>query len=238
MDVVLFLGFTIAYLALFAWALVLVVRRGRPRVSDLALLVLLGLVYDNAVLGLGSFIGEGTPLETANGARFWLHALLTPLLVLVAWDMMRRAGVRWARTRWAGVAAMVVTVALMAYEIAVGAIPMRLAPERKHGVLSYANENAPDGPPVMVLVVAAALLLAGILLWARTHWPWLAIGTGLMVIGSAIPIRIPSDAATNAFELILLISVVLTIGKQNARGARDEEHGRARRDASAQHAPS
>src|SRR5690606_28225527 len=88
MDTVLFLGFSAAYLVLLAWGIVLVVRRRRVIVSDVALLVFAALVYDNAVLGLGSFVGEGAGLETANAARYWLHALVTPLLVLVAWNVL------------------------------------------------------------------------------------------------------------------------------------------------------
>lgn len=226
MDSVLFLGFAAAYLALLIWGIALLVRRRRPVVSDLALLVVLGLVYDNTVLGLGSFIGEGATLEALNAPRYWLHAFLTPLLVVVSWDVLVRAGVRWARTTWAAVVAAVVTVALVVYEIIVGAAPAQLVAEREYGALSYANENAPEGPPVMVLVVAAALLLAGIYAWVRMRWPWLAVVTVLMVIGSAIPVPVPSAAITNAFELILLIGVLATIAFQDRdAGARSAAVG-------------
>lgn len=217
MDTVLFLGFSAAYLLLLAWGIALVVGRGRVIVSDAVLLIFAALVYDNAVLGLGSFIGEGAGLEAANAARYLLHAFVTPLLVLVAWDMLRRAGVRWAKTTWALIAALVVTAALIAYEVVVGAASARLVAEREYGVLSYANENAPDGPPIMVLVVAAALLLAGVHLWKSQGWPWLCLATVLMVIGSAVPIPVPSGAVTNAFELILLIGVLATVAFQDRR---------------------
>lgn len=217
MDTVLFLGFSAAYLVLLAWGIVLVVRRRRVMVSDVALLVFAALVYDNAVLGLGSFVGEGAGLEAANAARYWLHALVTPLLVLVAWNVLVRAGVRWAKSRWATVVAVALTVALITYEIAVGAAPARLVAEREYGILSYANENAPDGPPIMVLVVAAALLLAGVYVWKRQGWAWLCVATVLMVLGSAVPIPLPSGAITNSFELILLIGVLATVAFQDRR---------------------
>ena len=69
----------------------------------------------------------------------------------------------------------------------------------------------------MVLFVAAALLVAGIYVWKRQRWVWLLIVTIVMVLGSAIPFEIPSGAATNAFELILLIGVIATIGFQDRR---------------------
>lgn len=47
-------------------------------------LVGLGLVYDNALIAVGKFIGEGTLLEALNLARYWSHAFLTSLLILFA----------------------------------------------------------------------------------------------------------------------------------------------------------
>lgn len=217
MDSILYLCFAGAYLALLVWGLILLARRGRPSVSDLVLLVVLGLVYDNAILGFGAMIGEGAALEVANGARFWIHALVTPLLVLVAWSILARAGVRWAVHPAAVVVAVLVTLALIAYEVVVGAAQISLEPVREYGTLSYDDANAASGPPLMVLVVAAALLVAGIGAWIRQRWPWLTIVTVIMVIGSAVPIPIPSGAATNAFELILLIGILSTIAFQDAR---------------------
>lgn len=217
MDTVLFLGFASAYALLLIWGLTLVIRRKRLIVSDLAFLVLAALVFDNAVLGLGSFIGEGDFLELINGARYWLHAFVTPLLVLVAWNFLTRAGVRWAKRIWAVVAVFVLTISLIVYEVIAGAASAQLVADREYGILSYSNENAPGGPPLMVLFVAAALLVAGIYVWKRQRWVWLLIVTIVMVLGSAIPFEIPSSAATNAFELILLIGVIATIGFQDRR---------------------
>src|SRR5690606_26378475 len=105
MDTVLFFGFSTAYVLLLIWGISLVVRRRRLITSDVVLLVIGGLVYDNAVLALGSFIGEGPGLEAANAARYWLHAFVTPLLVIAAWNVLVRAGVRWAKSSWAVFAA-------------------------------------------------------------------------------------------------------------------------------------
>lgn len=220
MDSFIFLCFAVAYLALLIWGVSLLFKRRKAVVSDLALLVVLGLVYDNTVLGLGATIGEGAALEGLNSVRYWLHAFLTPLLVLVAWHVLIRRGVRWARTVWAAVVALGLTAALMIYEVIVGALPMQLVADQEFGALSYNNENAPDGAPIMVLVVALALLIAGIFAWVRTRWPWLTVATVLMVAGSAVTLPVPSAAIVNAFELILLIGVVATIAYQDRIAAR------------------
>ena len=230
MDSILYLCFAGAYLVLLVWGTVLLARRGHPTSSDLVLLVVLGLVYDNAILGFGAMIGEGAALEVANGARFWLHALATPLLVLVAWGILVRASVRWAARPLSVVVAILITLGLMAYEIVVAASQIALEPVREYGSLSYDDSNAASGPPLMVLVVAAALLVAGIGTWIRQRWPWLAVVTVVMVIGSAIPIPIASGAATNAFELILLIGILATIAFQDA-GERRAVHAATGRPA-------
>src|SRR5690606_18860182 len=130
---------------------------------------------------------------------------------------MVRAGIRWASHLWAGIVAGGITLALVIYEIAVAALPMRLVLESEYGALRYGNENTPDGPPIMVLVVAAALLLAGVCVWVRQRWPWLTLATLLMIAGSAVTLPVPSGAITNAFELILLIGVLATIAFQDRR---------------------
>lgn len=211
MDSVLFPAFAVAYLVLLAIGVAVVIRGGRLVPSHLVLLVLAALVYDNAVIGLGNAIGEGPVLAALSVPRFWLHALVTPLLVIVAWHLMVQAGVRWARTRWALAGALLLTAALVAYEIVVGAATLELTPVREYGVLRYTDANTPTGPPLMVLVVAVALLVAGIAIVVRTRWPWLLVGTVLMIIGSGVPIPVASGAITNAFELILLTTIVATV---------------------------
>ncbi|WP_040281541.1 hypothetical protein [Tessaracoccus massiliensis] len=47
-------------------------------------------------------------------------------------------------------------------------------------------------------------------MWWKQKWPWLFVGAVIMTIGSAIELPIESGAITNAFELILLISILAT----------------------------
>ena len=215
MDSVLYLIFTIAYAVLLFWGIALIAKRRRMLVSDLALLVVAALVYDNAVLAVGVLAGEGAGLETANALRFWFHAFVTPMLVLVGWHVMVRAGVRWAASAWVGAAAVVLTIALIAWELVIGTTRMDLVARNEYGAISYSNENAPDGPPIMALIVVAVLLLSGILTWVKAGWPWLAVAAAVMVTGTSIPWSLPSGAVTNLFELLLLLGVVATIAFQD-----------------------
>lgn len=215
MDSVLYLIFALAYAVLLFWGIALIIRRRRVLLTDLVLLVVAALVYDNGVLAAGVLIGEGSALEAANALRFWMHAFVTPMLVVVGWHMMVRAGVRWAASAWAGAAAGVPAAALIAWELMIGVTRMDLVARSEYGAISYSNENAPEGPPIMALVVVAVLLLAGILVWVKSGWPWLTLASVVMLAGTAIPWSLPSGAVTNLFELLLLTGVIATVAFQD-----------------------
>lgn len=220
LDTVLFLAYAVAYGALLVWGLAGPAgprggATGTP--AALPLLVVLALVYDNAVLGTGRYVGEGSVLEGLNVARYWLHALLTPLLVVTAWWVLRRAGVGWARTRAAAVVASALAAALVVLELVTVVSGLSLEARREHGVLSYADTTS-SGPPLMVVVVGLVLLVAGFLLWRRTGWVWLLVGSVVMVLVSAVPVPVESGAVTNLGELVLL-STVVAAARRAARGA-------------------
>ncbi|WP_309129378.1 hypothetical protein [Microbacterium sp.] len=215
MDSILYLVFALAYAVLFFWMIALTLSRRRIIASDLAALVVAALVYDNAVLAVGALVGEGEGLRVANGLRFWMHAFATPLLVIVGWHAMSRAGIRWAARGWAAAAAVALSAVLIAWELATSTLRMELVAETEYGAVSYSDAAAPAGPPVMALIVVAVLLLAGILVWIRQKWPWLTVAAVVMVAGISIPLPVQSGAVTNAFELLLLIGVVATIGFQD-----------------------
>ena len=216
MDTLLFFGMALAYVALLAWGIALIVRRGRVSLADIPLLVILGLIYDNTLIASGRFIGEGPLLETLSLGRYWVHALVTPLLVVWAWHACRRSGARWAATRTAATAAAILAAALVVLEYVTVIAPLQLQPSVEYGVLTYSSADTPSGPPLMVLFVTAALLTAAITVWVKQRIWVLTGGTALMIIGSAVPIPVESAAVTNIFELILLTSILWTVTKQDA----------------------
>lgn len=215
MDTALFLGFAAAYSVLLLWGFALAARTRWWTPANLPLLVVAALVYDNLVLGSGRWIGEGALLEAVNYARFYVHAAITPLLVAWALHTLRRAGFAWAQARWYQVASIGAALALTFVEFLLEVRGLKLAPREEFGVLSYTGTEPPSGPPLMVLIVAAVLLVAGALLWKRRGWPWLFAGALVMTIGSGVRLPIDSGAVTNAFELTLLISIIATKAYQD-----------------------
>lgn len=206
MDPLLFGLFALAYIAILIWGL-----RGLGKIaSSVLLLTVLGLIYDNLILAVGHVIGEGTVLETLNYARFWIHALLTPTLILFSLFVLRDASIQFASKTWVTVVFLVGWIAATVVEYLVELRGLELSVQESYGVLSYAASEVSSGPPPMILIILVFLLIASIVLTWKRNWWWMLIGTVVMAIGSAVPFNIGSDAATNAFELFLIITLMWT----------------------------
>lgn len=207
MDLILFSLLTAAYVGLVVWAFS---RQRSWTLMAFVYLVLFGLVYDNGMIAIGKFIGEGELLENLNAMRFWIHALFTPALVLFSLGALRGAGVKWAKKQWALIAGIALFVLLIAIEIWQVTWGTELEPVSEYGVLKYSAIEDISGPPWMILLVSAVLLAAGAIVWKKAGWPWMFVGSVIMGIGSSVTLAVESEAVTNIFELILLASLVWT----------------------------
>jgi len=215
MDTLLYILFTLGYLVLLIWGLSGLKNRLFSTWSSFIYVIVAALIYDNAVIGFGKWIGEGSVLEIFNMLRYWSHALFTPLLVLFSLGVLRESGIAWARKKWLTILAVIYTIALMGIEIQLETAQLQLKPETKYGVLRYVSTESASGPPIMILLLTFVLLVAGAVLWKKTKWPWFFIGAAIMTVGSMVPFNIKSDAVTNAFELFLLWTLIWTKQRLN-----------------------
>jgi hypothetical protein len=205
-DPLIFGLFAVAYIA----SLILGFKKHSKTASAILFLTIIGLIYDNGVLAIGHLIGEGILLENLNLGRFWIHALFTPTLLLFSLFILREAGIHIAFKTWFVVSFVVLWIVATIVEIIVEIRGLELTVQESYGVLSYAAVETASGPPPMILIVLIGLLIAGILLAWKKKWWWMLVGTIAMTIGSAVPFDIGSDAATNAFELFLIITLLWT----------------------------
>ena len=217
MDSAIFLAYGVAYLALLVWGIKLATRRGWARAAMLPVLVVAALAYDNLILGVGKSIGQGPLLAHLNAWRFGL-TVLTPLLFVWAVDSLARADIRFFRGAWVKPITWIIAIVLIAttYLREIKGLSLKLRDE--YGALSYTSAET-AGVPLVPVIVSIVLLIAGVLLWKKKGWPWLFIGSALMTVASAVQIPVSSNAATNAFELILLISIVATTAFQDRKFA-------------------
>ncbi|WP_341321764.1 phospholipid phosphatase [Solibacillus sp. FSL H8-0523] len=206
MDPYIFGLFAIAYLAVFIWGIV----KHKKTASAVLFLVVLALIYDNGILALGHVIGEGELLETLSAARFWLHGVFTPTLILFSYFVLREANIGFAKKTWVGAAFIVLMVAAWVIEFMVELKDLTLGVQESYGVASYSSVEAISGPPPMILIVVLALLVTAIFLAWKRKWWWMLVGVIIMTIGSAVTIDVGSDAITNLFELILIVTLMHT----------------------------
>ena len=207
MDSFIFGFFAIAYVLLLIWGLR---THKKWTFSSVIFFVVLALIYDNAIYALGILIGEGTLLETLNLLRFWFHMLFTPTLILFSLMAMSEAGIEWAQKAWVVWLGVLYAIAALIVEYVTVLNGLSLEVSEEYGALSYSSAEEASGPPMMIILVLIALVIAGIMLWWKAKWPWMFVGTVIMTIGSAVPFDLGSNALTNAFELILLFTLVWT----------------------------
>lgn len=210
MDTFLYAFYSAAYIALLIWSLNASPKAHLRSLNSFLYLVLAGLIFDNTVVAVGKFIGEGAFLETLNQLRYWIHAMITPTLVLFSLGILRTAGLRGINNKFSFYIAVVFTSTLILLEMATEVIGLELKPSWQYGVLRYIPAEASGGPPLMIILVTLVLIISGIILWRSTNWPWMFIGALIMTLGSAVQIPVNSSAITNGFELLLAISLVAT----------------------------
>ena len=150
----------------------------------LLLLVLAGLFYDTLVIGIGKFIGEGDLLKTLNAGRFYVHALLTPAMMIFGFGVLRKAGVKWAQGKTAHIVICVITTLLIALGAYSDILQLDLQTKTVADTLRYINEGGMKGPPIPAILTIIFLIVAGISLWRHTGWMWLAMGAILMFIAA------------------------------------------------------
>ncbi|MDW8319649.1 MAG: hypothetical protein RMN53_17625 [Anaerolineae bacterium] len=181
---------TVLYLvlaALFAyltWQSSRLYGQQRSSYTLLLLLVLAGLVYDALVIALGRFIGQGSLLSALNLGRFAVHALLTPLLMIFAFGVLRRAGVGWAQGKAAHTAVCIVATLMVLLGVYADLARVDMQPRLVMDTLRYVNEGGMQGPPIASLVTMVFLLVGGVALWRRAGWPWLLLGSLVMFVAA------------------------------------------------------
>ncbi|MBN8252707.1 hypothetical protein [Priestia flexa] len=207
-DTILYLLFTIFYVALFLFSIKLIKKKALSFYMLSFPLVIIGLIYDNLIIFIGSFIGEGNTLFALSLLRFWLHALFTPTLILFGYGVAKHANISWANKPIVKVLFLISTAILISYEV-VKTISHDVAAISEYGIIRYGIVET-SGPPIMVIVVALILLFIGISIFKHMNWSIMMIGVAVMIVGSAIPFSLPSTAVINLFEVIFMLSLALT----------------------------
>jgi hypothetical protein len=200
--------YTIAHTLSLSWALWLMLAT--PNLSLVILiLVLAGLVYDNLVILVGDRLQEGELLKALNKGRYWCHGLLSPLLLIVALQVLHRTSASWDYSPWSDGFTLGLTLCLILIEVTGRMMKLDLKPVTFAGTLRY-KEVVPSHeiPVILVIVLLGAV---GVAAWQSLHWTWLFWGALIMMIGSAVPTTTKAGPSIGSgVEVLFGLSLVAT----------------------------
>lgn len=205
----LFFTLTLGYFILLIWGLVLSRNNDVIQLTNVLLLVIVGLIYDNLIIALGSFIGEGQMLESLSYGRYWLHALFTPTLIIFAWGICSRSHLSWARKTSSKYLAFTLTAGLILYELFTSIRGLELEPKWQNGILTYENISQ-SGTPVMIIFITLILSIVGIIFIIKFRFYWLFTGILVMALGSVLGAWLKFEPLMNILEFVLIVSLLLT----------------------------
>lgn len=204
---VIFLILALAQLGL-GWVAVFSFRRTHSWYTLLLALVIFGMFYENAIVGLGVWIGQGPLLQGLNAGRYLIHVFLTPLLVIVAFGLARKAGVAWAHSRRAHAVACLLAVLLIALGVYLDLFQLALTPAMEMGILRYANTGGMPGPPIPAILTILVIIAAGFNIWRKTGWIWLLLGSAAMFLAAGAGASLL--LLGNSGEILLMLSLITT----------------------------
>lgn len=209
MNTFLYILLVIGYLSLFIWGIFLASDRGFVNLINAILLVIFGLIYDNLIIALGRFIGEGNVLQALSYVRYWLHALFTPTLILFAWNIYFKAGFPWAKKKFLKFTAYTITISLILYELLASIKGLKTEPSWRNGVLIYESVGQ-SNIPIMINMITLIFIILGLLFMKKFRFPWLLIGTLVIVSGGILTTLFKTFPIMNILEFLFIISLLFT----------------------------
>ena len=201
--------YTVAQATLAVWAIRL--YRRSPSVGALTLfLPIAAVVYDNAVVALGRFIGDGRLLEVLSFPRFLGHALLTPIWIVTAVAFTIRAGA-FARSGTRLLAGSWVLYALMAVVGVINSVVLLdFAPVVQGDLFYYTNAGGLPTPPAPSITMVLVVIACAVLMLRRMRWPWMLAGGLFMLLAAGVPTRLVGFVVSNSGEVALAAALVAT----------------------------
>ncbi|MEH2233526.1 MAG: hypothetical protein V7K71_28460 [Nostoc sp.] len=207
MGAILYPLYTVANLVLATWSISLWQHSHHANIL-LLLLVVAGMTYDNLIISLGRLINEGSFLKSLNRLRFLLHDLLIPLLVVVAIKLASAAGVFWANKPILFSGCWTITFGLIGLGLMTNLKHLELAPINVAGSLRYKPKNSK--PPISTIFIALLVGVAGFYIWREIQWPWMFVGTVVMLFGNALPTKIFGSLVGSAVDFVFILALLTT----------------------------
>ncbi len=201
-----------------------------------ATLPLLLLWYDNAVIGIGSTLGEGALLMNLNTARFLAHYISLPMTFIAIGAMAREAGFQLAQRKSVMAAFCLLALYFIAHDLWLFSqstfYPSCFADTLRYTTHiaeytacgPYAEIGAGRSiPPIPAITLTNMLIVFGIFLWRRTGWKWLTLGSIGAMAFFAVPYAQTGGIFGNIGEPIITAVIIATavhIAKRQQTGGK------------------
>lgn len=199
-----------AQTALAVWA-VMLWRRDRTIAAFALLVPIATVVYDNLIIALGSYIGEGATLQALTLPRFAGHALFTPSWIIASAYFALRAGA-FARFRrplligtWMLWGSM---VAIGLYNEVISYVGEFVA---EGDVVYYTNVGRAITPPPPSLAMLLVVLVAGAAILWKIRWPWMLLGALAVLASQAVRADAAAFVVINSTEVMLSAALCATL---------------------------
>lgn len=200
--------YTAVHLSLLLWG-VQIWRRHHTLSTALLVAISFGLFYDNLILALGTWLGEGPLLLALSWPRFILHQLVLPWMIVAAYDQARLTGASWTKWKWGRGTAVLLSILIMILGILTRLLPVVLEPELMDGVVRYVARNV-SGPPLVSIVSIGLVGVMGLSWWRQKQWPWLTLIVILVFIGEGYPSEAVRRVVGSGLEAVLMALLYLT----------------------------
>lgn len=170
--------------------------------------ILVWFVFDPLVFALGNALGEGSTLHVLHSLRYLLKAIVTPFLLVIAFDQAKRAQVQWTDDPLLLLGLSIVILALLVIGVIQGFAGITLDPVILEGIKQY-QPDTPIGWPLAAIATLAILMLLGWGVMVKTRAPWLLLGGVLLLVGVLGPIIFSLPSVIAAMTSVLFVLCLL-----------------------------
>jgi len=168
------------------------------------------VVWDNSIVALGSFIGDGPTLVALSWPRFIGHAVFTPAWIMTGIGFAFRAGAARLGTPAVKAGQWVLYAICLVLGLLRSVIFCKMVPSTEGGLFYYRNAGSFPGPPFGSIIMLFVVLACGVVVWRLTRTPWMLLGSVFMLLVSVIPTQAIGLVVSNSGEVVMAASLVAT----------------------------
>jgi len=114
-----------------------------------------------------------------------------------------------ARTRAAGAAFWLATLAMIAYGVVAELLPLSIEAQRENGILSYAPVGG-SGFPLPAVITIVILTAVGVAIWRARGFPWLGVLSLLAIVGFSVGPALDFAPLEQFAEIALITAILIT----------------------------